>query len=139
MWEVLPELSERVGSIRPDHDGVLFHTNHCLGRETSAREVTSALSPTTHVRYQLIDKKIGTVRTLPDAWQLLNDHENYPKSICSNLRTGSRDPSVTCGGAVGDLNSGEVDMWRGDQLYDNNFVSRRFSLSPGSNEWKSAT
>jgi isopenicillin-N N-acyltransferase like protein len=68
------------------------------------------------------------VQSLTDAYDLLNDHENYPQAICSNYQTGAQDPAVTCGGAVGDLSSGQVSMWRGDALYDANFVRRDFDL-----------
>ncbi|HMP80743.1 MAG TPA: hypothetical protein PKD54_14910, partial [Pirellulaceae bacterium] len=51
---------------------------------------------------------------------------NYPQSICSNYQTNSQDPSITCGGAVGELTSGRLSFWRGDPLYDANFVRRDF-------------
>jgi isopenicillin-N N-acyltransferase-like protein len=129
MWEVMPGLSECVGCQEGEHEGYLYHTNHCLGPRAKRREKTSALSQTTHPRFELIGKKIGAVRTFEQVIQLLNDHENYPLSICSNLQTGAADPAVTCGGAVGDLHSGRITMWRGDPEYDSNYVRRDFQFN----------
>ena len=128
MWEILPGLSEKVLDSSEAEDGRIFHTNHCLGTEAKRREQTIAQNSTTHIRYDLLEKKIGNVQTMDDAFDLLNDHENYPKSICSNFQTNSQDPSVTCGGAVGDLASGQLKMWRGDHFYDDNFICHEFQL-----------
>jgi isopenicillin-N N-acyltransferase-like protein len=133
-WEVMPGLAEPISRIALPDRGHLFHTNHCLGANTRKREVTAALSSTTHVRYGLLEKKIGDVDTFDDAYRLLNDHENYPMAICSNYQSGALDPSVTCGGALGDLSQGSISMWRGDELYDRNFVRRDFQLTPVSCE-----
>jgi isopenicillin-N N-acyltransferase-like protein len=127
-WEVAPGLAERVSLLHSRSEGYLFHTNHCLGPQMKQRETKLALTSTTHIRYELIEKKIEVVTDIQSAWELLNDHEGYPRSICSNFQTNSQDPSITCGGAVGDLNSGEVRMWRGDKLHDNNFVEHHFQL-----------
>lgn len=128
-WEAMPDLSERVAHMDGDQLGHLFHTNHCLGSQTRLREVRQSLSSTTHARFQLLDKKIGAVTDLNSAWDLLNDHEGYPQSICSNFQTNSIDPSITCGGAVGDLGAFRVRMWRGDRLHDAQFVEHHFDLS----------
>lgn len=127
-WEVMPGLAERIERLETDGDGFSFHTNHCLGPKAREREVTIGQNSTTFIRYDLMERKIIHSRTLDDMYQLLNDHENYPKSICSNFQTDSQDPSVTCGGAVGELKTGKVKMWRGDELYDDNFVCREFDL-----------
>jgi isopenicillin-N N-acyltransferase-like protein len=127
-WEVMPDLSERVSRVAPPERGQLFHTNHCLGEKSRQRELVAAQSSTTHVRFGLLEKKIGQVKSFDDAYALLNDHENYPQAICSNYQSGVQDPSVTCGGALGDLQSGKIVMWRGDAKYDPNFVRRDFSL-----------
>lgn len=136
-WEAMPDLRERVANLPVGQEGHLFHTNHCLGERMKDRENRLAMSSTTHTRYALIEKKIGSVRDLESGWALLNDHEGYPRSICSNFQTNAQDPSVTCGGAIGDLKSGRVRMWRGDHLYDANFVQHEFLLS-GSAEERSA-
>jgi isopenicillin-N N-acyltransferase like protein len=127
-WEAMPGLSERVSSMDGDQLGGLFHTNHCLGTQAVQREVRESLSSTTHDRYRLLEKKLDMVSDLQSAWELLNDHEGYPRSICSNYQTTSIDPSVTCGGAVGDLQTGKIRCWRGDKLYDAHFVEYQFLL-----------
>lgn len=128
-WEAMPGLQEQVSVVQPGQDGFIFHTNHCLSPQAQQRENTAALSSTTHDRFSLIEKKIDSVVDIDSAWDLLNDHEGYPKSICSNYQTSAQDPSVTCGGAVGDLKTGEVRLWRGDRMYDENFVEHKFELT----------
>lgn len=131
MWEVMPGLNERVSSLAAEEPGFLFHTNHCVGEKAKLREITTAQNSTTHIRFKLLQKKIGNARDFDDVYTLLNDHENYPQSICSNYQASSQDPAVTCGGAVGNLRTGEVTMWRGDPEYDSNFKRHTFScLSP---------
>ncbi len=130
MWEVMPRLAECVSSLSSEDSGSLFHTNHCLGAKSQLRELPASQNSTTHIRFDLLEKKIPAARTWDDVYGLLNDHENYPKSICSNFQSDSQDPSVTCGGAVGHLSSGRVVMWRGDAEYDANFVEHEFHLSP---------
>lgn len=127
-WEVTPEVQECVSHLPSNHQGHLFHTNHCLGQMTQKVENVAFLSSTTHRRYELIQQKIDAVNDLETAWQLLNDHEGYPQSICSNFQTSSQDPSVTCGGAVADLDSGLIRLWRGDPLYDTNSIQHTFGL-----------
>lgn len=129
MWEILPELNEQVGGLTADQTGVLFHTNHCLGSRAKARELPTSLTSTTHIRYELLQRKVDGIDTFADVEHLLNDHENYPQSICSNFQANSQDPSITCGGAVGHLSSGQVVMWRGDAKYDQNFRKHQFNIS----------
>lgn len=129
MWEVAPGLSECVGKMQPDDTGNIFHTNHCLAEKMVERETTISQNSTTHIRYELLGKKVDNVSSLKDMYDLMNDHENYPKSICSNFQTDAQDPSVTCGGAVGHLETMKVQMWRGDELHDDNFVCHDFDLS----------
>ena len=128
MWEVAPDIQECVSALKPGEQGFVFHTNHCLGKEISKHEMTLAQNSTTYIRYGLLEKKLGNVKSFDDMYALMNDHENYPKSICSNFQTDTQDPSITCGGAVGDLTTGKVKMWRGDQMYDDNFVEHEFQL-----------
>ncbi len=127
-WEVMPGLAERVSALPGGENGYLIHTNHCLGQQARRRETVLAQTSTTHIRFELMQKKIAGVRDLSAMYNLMNDHENYPKSICSNFQTNSQDPSITCGGAVGDLSTGRVKMWRGDPVHDDNFVCRDFEL-----------
>ncbi len=128
MWEVMPDLSEKVLDSRTEAAGKIYHTNHCLGEQASQREQVITQNSTTYIRFDLLTKKIGAVSTLDNLYDLLNDHENYPQAICSNFQTNSQDPSITCGGAVGDLRTGQVRMWRGDPIYDDNFICHRFDL-----------
>ena len=128
MWEVAPGCNDQVDKKSARESGYMFHTNHCLGEKMVARETAISQNSTTHIRFDLLQKKIADVHTFEQMHELMNDHENYPKSICSNFQTDSQDPSITCGGAVGNLESGEVIMWRGDQLYDDNFVSHKFKV-----------
>lgn len=128
MWEVMPGLAETAEYFQGEEHSRLFHTNHCLGPKSVQRETKGSLNSSTHIRYELIEKKIGGVNTFDEVYALLNDHENYPQSICSNHQTSDQDPAVTCGGAVGDLASGRVTMWRGDELHDENFVRHEFQL-----------
>jgi isopenicillin-N N-acyltransferase-like protein len=127
-WEVMPGLAERISRLDTSEDGYIFHTNHCLGSLARLREMEIGKNSTTYVRYDLMERKMPEVRTFDDMYELMNDHENYPKSICSNFQTDSHDPSITCGGAVGELKSGRVVMWRGDERYDENFIRRDFEL-----------
>jgi isopenicillin-N N-acyltransferase-like protein len=128
MWEVMPGLAERVDFMQGGQRGYLFHTNHCLGRQAVLRETQIAQNSTTYIRFELLKRKLDSVKNYEALYALLNDHENYPKSICSNFQTDSQDPSITCGGAIGDLNTGRVQMWRGDELYDKNFVLHDFQF-----------
>ena len=127
-WEVMPGLAESINVLPIDEEGGIFHTNHCLGPQSRQRETVLSQNSTTHIRYDLLQKKIGTARSLEAVYELLNDHENYPKSICSNYQTSAQDPSVTCGGAVGELKTGAVKMWRGDPIHDDSFVCHEFQL-----------
>lgn len=128
-WEVMPDLAERVEALLGGAEGHLFHTNHCLGEQAKKREIVESRSATTEVRYGLLKKKVGAVHNLKALYDLLNDHENYPQSICSNYQATAVDPSITCGGAAGDLATGEVVLWRGDPVHDANFVRRDFGSS----------
>ena len=147
MWEVAPGISECVGQMGENplwtksngrkenpEPGFIFHTNHCLGTEIAARETALSQNSTTYIRHGLLEKKLPETRTWQDVYDLMNDHEGYPKSICSNFQTDAQDPSITCGGAVGSLRTGLVKMWRGDQMYDDNFVEHSFQFDFESSE-----
>lgn len=127
MWEVMPDLADRASQWSRGTPRI-YHTNHCVGVDAATREQPAALNSSTHIRWELIEKKIDAVNTFDDVYALLNDHENYPQSICSNHQTTAQDPSVTCGGGVGDLATGRVTLWRGDEQYDDNFVRHEFQL-----------
>ena len=128
MWEVAPGCHEKVGQKLPGEHGHIFHTNHCLGQQMQQRETTISQNSTTYIRFDLLERKIGRVSNLQEMFDLMNDHENYPKSICSNFQTNSQDPSVTCGGAAGNLESGNIVLWRGDKVYDENYVEHKIKI-----------
>ena len=128
MWEVAPGLSECLHRMGTAEQGLMFHTNHCLGPGMRKRETAISQNSTTHVRYDLLAKKAPAVSTLEQMYELMTDHENYPKSICSNFQANTQDPSITCGGAVGNLNTGEIRMWRGDPVHDDHFMLHSFQL-----------
>ena len=111
MWEIMPGLSECVGTVTAEDGGFLFHTNHCLGERAQRRERPAFQNSTTQVRYELLQKKIGDVRSLPDVYRLMHDHENYPRSICSHFQAssaGSVGHLWRSGGAPGDRRGRDV-------------------------------
>lgn len=128
MWEVAPGLSERVSHKSRGEQGFLFHTNHCMGSEVAARETKISQNSTTYIRHDLLARKLPDVKTYQQVYDLMHDHEGYPKAICSNFQTDAQDPSITCGGAAGHLTQGKVVMWRGDKIYDEDFVEHEFQL-----------
>lgn len=114
-WEVTPEKAKCATRVGPDA-GHAFHTNHCLDPEIVSLETPAAVNSTTHIRYELIHKKIDKVQSYNEFYQLLTDHENYPKSICAHFASGSQDPSFTCGGGIIHLKSKNkisAKIWRG--------------------------
>jgi isopenicillin-N N-acyltransferase-like protein len=128
MWEVAPGLSECVSKKAAGEEGFLFHTNHCLGVQVAARETKISQNSTTYIRHDLLEKKLPDVKSYEQVYNLMHDHEGYPKAICSNFQTDAQDPSITCGGAAGDLATGKVVMWRGDKIYDDDFIEHEFQL-----------
>ena len=84
-------------------------------------ETPSSLNSTTHNRYAILERKAHKVTDFNSLKELLTDHEEYPKSICSHFETSAQDPSYTCGGGIMDFNSGELVMWRGCPVHDDNF------------------
>ncbi len=128
MWEVAPGVSERVSHKTRGEKGFLFHTNHCMGTEVAARETKISQNSTTHIRHDLLANKLPAIENYPQIYGLMHDHEGYPKAICSNFQTDAQDPSITCGGAAGHLTQGKVVMWRGDKIYDEDFVEHEFQL-----------
>lgn len=122
MWEALPHVREKVQKEQEK----LFHTNHCLATNTKKLEMNTVIASTTALRFELIKKKIKKVQTLDEAYGLLTDHENYPRSICSHFQSGSQDPSMTCGGALAELKTGRMLFWRGCPEKDDNYREHRY-------------
>ncbi len=121
-WEVTPTISERVGMVTSGHFGSTFHTNHCLGEEIKKIEDQSSMSSTTHARFNLMKRKISTIKDLNTLKGLLTDHEEFPKSICSHFENGAQDPSFTCGGGVADLKKSTAVFWRGCPVHDKDYI-----------------
>tara|TARA_B100000029_G_scaffold469751_1_gene507915 strand:- start:75 stop:1202 length:1128 start_codon:yes stop_codon:yes gene_type:complete len=125
-WEITPHLQEKVASLKEKEDGVVFHTNHCLGKDVKLDEDEKSLSSTTHARYDLLNKKAGDVKNFGQLKSLLMDHEEHPKSICCHYQSGAQDPSMTCGGGIADFKNKDYFFWRGCPVYDSNFKSYSF-------------
>lgn len=127
-WEVTPNSAECVSKTINGQDGVIFHTNHCLGPETIKVEDKNSISSTTHKRYELLEELCKNITSLDDITSILKDHTNYPKSICSHFENGAQDPSSTCGGGTADFTNDQYKLWRGCKEYDKNFVEYLFEL-----------
>ena len=121
-WEITPEITELVGKVEKNTNGFAFHTNHCLGPKIQELEDKSSMSSTTFNRFNLLTKKVNTVKNINTLKGLLTDHEEFPKSICSHFENGAQDPSFTCGGGVADLNRNVAVFWRGCPVHDQDYV-----------------
>ncbi|MEE2743739.1 MAG: C45 family autoproteolytic acyltransferase/hydrolase, partial [Bdellovibrionota bacterium] len=129
-WEITPHLQEKVASLKEKENGVVFHTNHCLGKDVKLDEDKNSLSSTTHIRYDLLNKKAGDVKNFGQLKSLLMDHEGHPKSICCHFQSGAQDPSMTCGGGIADFKNKDYFFWRGCPVHDSNFKSYSFIHEP---------
>ena len=126
--EVTPELYEIVGSLNENESGSIFHTNHCIGEKIQKIEDKASISSTTFNRYNLLENKTNNINNFTDFLNLLTDHDEYPKSICSHFENGAQDPSFTCGGGASDFHSGRHIFWRGCKTYDNDYKQHEFLL-----------
>lgn len=126
--EITPVLSEKVSALNHGQTGGIFHTNHCLGYEVEKLEDKKSMSSTTFNRYNLLSKKTYKVTNLSDFKNLLTDHDQFPKSICSHFENGAQDPSFTCGGGVSDLIKGHHLFWRGCPTHDTDYKEHEFIL-----------
>ncbi|RPJ73715.1 MAG: hypothetical protein EHM20_11800 [Alphaproteobacteria bacterium] len=126
--EVTPTISEKVSALQIGQTGSIFHTNHCVGTEVEKLEDKSSMSSTTFNRWNLLSKKAYAVTDLEDFKNLLTDHDEFPKSICSHYESGAQDPSFTCGGGVSDLKRGQHIFWRGCPAHDTDYIEHEFSL-----------
>lgn len=126
-WEITPNIKDE---IYPNQNipYTIFHTNHCLGINASKIEDKTSLSSTTHARFELAQKLSKEIKNLKELEAFLKSHEGYPKSICSHFENGAQDPSMTCGGAAFDFNSGELKFWRGCQAHDVNYKEYIFRV-----------
>ena len=126
--EITPSVSEKVSALQKGQVGSIFHTNHCVGYEIEKIEDKTSMSSTTHNRWALLSKKTHQVGDLEDFKNLLTDHDEYPKSICSHFENGAQDPSFTCGGGVSDLNRGKHIFWRGCPAHDQDYREYEFLI-----------
>lgn len=126
--EVTPSVSEKVSALARGQVGGIFHTNHCMGFEIEKLEDKQSMSSTTHHRYELLCQKTHKVNDLEDFKNLLTDHDEFPKSICSHFENGAQDPSFTCGGGASDLKRGRHLFWRGCPAHDQDFKEYEFIL-----------
>ncbi|MDO9181062.1 MAG: C45 family peptidase [Bacteriovorax sp.] len=126
--EITPTVNEKVSALNIGQVGGIFHTNHCLGSEIEKLEDKTSLSSTTFNRYNLLSQKTHKVQDLTDFKNLLTDHDQFPKSICSHFENGAQDPSSTCGGGVSDLKSGTHIFWRGCPAHDSDYKEYEFVL-----------
>ena len=127
--EITPTLAEKVSALQIGQVGSIFHTNHCVGDEIKKIEDLASMSSTTHNRWALLSKKTPRVSDLEDFKNLLTDHDEFPKSICSHFESGAQDPSFTCAGGVSDLKRGEHIFWRGCPAHDEDYREYKFLLN----------
>lgn len=132
--EITPTVAEKVSALQKGQVGGIFHTNHCVGFEVEKLEDKSSLSSTTFNRWNLLSKKAYKVTDLEDFKNLMTDHDEFPKSICSHFESGAQDPSFTCGGGVSDLKRGRHIFWRGCPAHDNDF--REYEFLNDGNDFK---
>ena len=126
--EITPTLSEKVSALQLGQVGSIFHTNHCMGDEIKKIEDTTSMSSTTHNRWALLSKKTYKVQDLEDFKNLLTDHDEFPKSICSHFENGAQDPSFTCAGGASDLKRGHHIFWRGCPAHDEDYREHEFMI-----------
>lgn len=129
--EITPTISEKVSSLTKGQVGSIFHTNHCVASEIQKIEDKSSMSSTTFNRWNLLSTKTCDVNSFKDFKNLLINHDEFPKSICSHFENGAQDPSFTCGGGIANLNSGEILFWRGCPTHDNDYKEYAFQIENG--------
>ncbi|MCB9062977.1 MAG: hypothetical protein H6622_15755 [Halobacteriovoraceae bacterium] len=129
MYEITPEHRANVSQCNTGDEKAIFHTNHCLDEQIQKLEDRISLSSTTFDRYNIINKNIESVHDAAGLINLLQSHENYPKSICSHFESGAQDPSFTCAGGVFDSLGGDILFWRGCPEYDKNYISHQYKLA----------
>jgi isopenicillin-N N-acyltransferase-like protein len=128
-YEISPDLVECVSKIESNEFGDIFHTNHCLGAKHKLREDAISANSTTIEREAILVRKMPSTQSSAELIKLLQDHEEYPKSICSHYSSSIFDPALTCGAGVFDHHSGELTFWRGCPHEDKHYLSRSFILN----------
>lgn len=127
--EITPSVAEKVSALQKGQIGGVFHTNHCVGFEVEKLEDKSSMSSTTFNRWDLLSKQVPKVTNLETFKNLLTNHDEFPKSICSHFENGAQDPSFTCGGGASDLLRGEHLFWRGCPTHDEDYIEYRFKIA----------
>lgn len=126
-YEVSPGIFEQVGKLTKK-DGLIFHTNHCLGALHQEVEDELSTNSTTFERYEIVKNHKPNCKSAQDIMDLLKSHEGHPKSICSHFQNGTQDPSATCGAGLVDYHRKSVTLWRGCETYDKNFIQHQFAF-----------
>jgi len=134
-WEITPSERDLIHAHGEKEHGHSFHTNHCLGENVSLLENKDSISATTFARYELLEKKVQNINNFSELKSLLQDHDGHPKSICSHYDTGAKDPSMTCGGGIADLNEQKYTFWRGCPESDKNYKEVNYKIDPDSNHF----
>ena len=126
-WEIgatFQRLSDKIDSSL----GLIYHTNHCLDPEAKEQELPLALNSTSLNRLELITKKAENLKTKADIIEVLQDHDGFPKSICSHFQSSATDPSTTCGGAVFDHRNKKFLLWRCCPRDKERYIERELQL-----------
>ena len=127
-WEIAPAAKALSKRLDAPVSGAIGHTNHCLAPETQKIENPQGITSTSKERYNLLQKKMGGVRSLEELRNLLGDHDNYPRSICCHYESGAQDPSFTCGGGAVDIIDGRCILWKGCREEKRNYGEYTFIL-----------
>jgi isopenicillin-N N-acyltransferase-like protein len=130
VWEVFPDFKGIASRVSMNEEKAIFHTNHCLMPETKVLEAPQSNASTTRERYSLLESKLTNEfvqnATLDSLKAVLQNHDGFPKSICSHFQSGATDPSHTCGGALGNLSSNQVVFWRGCSVHEPHLYREHF-------------
>ncbi|OUR94858.1 hypothetical protein A9Q84_17270 [Halobacteriovorax marinus] len=135
-WEITPTQNDLIHAHGEKEIGHSFHTNHCLGEKVTLLENKKSISATTFARFELLEKKVPNINSYNELKNLLQGHDGYPKSICSHYDTGAKDPSMTCGGGIADLNEEKYVFWRGCSEYDKSYKEANYIIDPISKNFK---
>ncbi len=132
-WEIGATFQKLSGEINPNkadtkETQVIYHTNHCLNSEAIKEEVPLALNSTSLNRFELIAEKASQLSSTEDVISVLQNHDSYPKSLCSHFQSNATDPSTTCGGAVFNHRDKEFFLWRCCPKDEQMYISRKLKL-----------
>ncbi|MCP4914005.1 MAG: hypothetical protein GY909_12915 [Oligoflexia bacterium] len=128
--EKTPSKEDIIGHLKLNEQGMIYHTNHCLGENVTTVEDKTSISSTTHNREKILLEKDKSepLQSAKDIISILKDHTGHPKSICSHYQSGAQDPSQTCGGGVFDYTNDNFHLWRGCPE-ESNYIARNFSIN----------